>query len=762
MIRGLGLLAGVLLAGIACAEPTCTPEQGLAQSRQHARWHKAFLERRFDELDRELEGLLERVRDGRTTDVEADDAFEIFDNAGPDKAVIHEAWIAAKPKSEAASLAYTYALFTKARYLRGGAYANQTSKAQFDAMAAALERADAQWQRTVALASRPTVEALLRLPMLQYMASHKAVRAYYDKAIAASPQSVGLRRGMIFTSLPQWGGSLEEMEEIAASGAKLPEAHRRYLRSYADAWEGRFISNNLDKDLEALPFLEKSLAACPGMYGVAEKIIKIRSKTRGFKEIIPATDAYIARFPGSGYGYNARGWAKGNLGRYEDAYADYMRAAERGYMHAYFILGTFYEMGRAPVHRDLRRALDYYEIADKKQDPDAAAKIVALRQQLGLPPLAAPAAEGFFPCDDRDARIAFERADRERQELLRDKRYDALDKRYDAILRDVAEGRVADYMADREFYAFDLGIGTGPLHVEWVRLHPQSSAAHLGYAYFLVFTGYRGLDAGRDGKGPRKVTADARESFRAAVTEIVLAERDPRTRTLANALRIRIAAADPQAGAGDPMALYRAGMKAAPKSITPRAWLLRAASPAVGGDPSIPGRVLEDAKGMDAASRRYLVYVADSERGKAAEAAGKLADAERALESSAAACPGLDDSLQALAKVQQRLGSHAGLLKTVGRLLDRDPHDGWALWLRATSLHAMGRDVEAAADLRRATELAYMPAVVALGDLYETGTGVPRDVRRALELYEIAESADEPGAAERIERLKSTKDARAS
>ena len=754
MIRGAGWGAAFLAAGIAQAEPACTPQQALDEGRTHVRWYKAITERRFDDVDREVSRLLAAVREGRGTDEEAVDAFEGIAGAGADREILHGEWIARMPKSEAARLTRAFALFARAQQLRGSAYMSKTAEAQVRSMENALEEAAAEVQRAEALSPNPVVEAALRVDMLKLVAPHRAVRAAYEKAIADFPRTVAVRRNFIFAAQPQWGGSLEEMEAVIAGASGLPEASRRFLRSYADATHGRYLRNNLQKEQDSIPYFEKSLAACGGMYGVAASLMTIYSKTNKYAGIIPATDAYIARFPGSGYGYRARGWAKGNLGRSEEAFDDYTRAAARGDLHAYFMLGVYYERGWKPVQRDPAKALDYFTISDEKGDAEATPKVAELRKLLGVK---APA--GYVPgpvitlCEDRDARMDFERKEKAWDGELRAKKYDDLDRRFNALLDDQAAGKRPDADVDRAFGLFRAGPWAGPLHEEWVRLHPRSSAAHLAYAYYLVHTGYQGR-AGGDAPGARRrPSAESAAAFRAAVAELVLAERTLRDKSLAAALRIRIAAADPDAGAGGTAALYSAAIAGRSAALAPRIQYIYASHPREGGDPRQLDAVEADARTLDDRSRRYVSYLVEQQRGAVAEWSGDKAGAIRHYSTSAPLCRGLDFSIDALARLQKDARDWQGLARTAGDMIERDPHNGYAWWLRGVARQAMKKEREALSDLQRAADLGFMAAYIDLGAAYESGTAVARDLRHALEMYEIAESADQAEAGPRIERV---------
>jgi TPR repeat protein len=126
-----------------------------------------------------------------------------------------------------------------------------------------------------------------------------------------------------------------------------------------------------------------------------------------------------------------------------------------------------------------------------------------------------------------------------------------------------------------------------------------------------------------------------------------------------------------------------------------------------------------------------------------------IADYER----SAPLCKGLDGTVDRLMKLLVRKGDHARVVAVATGILERIPRDGWTLWQRGRAHRALSQHPQALADLRRAAEIGQTSASEDLAWYYETGTGVARDLQRALELYRAAEAIDSPTAPAHVQRV---------
>jgi TPR repeat protein len=142
--------------------------------------------------------------------------------------------------------------------------------------------------------------------------------------------------------------------------------------------------------------------------------------------------------------------------------------------------------------------------------------------------------------------------------------------------------------------------------------------------------------------------------------------------------------------------------------------------------------------------------------GASAESAGDNAAAIRHYQESVPLCPGLYNAAARLADLYLRTGKHEAAVKAATAIIELDRADGWARTVRGKAYRALGRNAEALADFESATELGYRPAFEELAWFYETGTGVPKDVRRALELYTIAAYDESPTASASAARLRAS------
>jgi len=372
---------------------------------------------------------------------------------------------------------------------------------------------------------------------------------------------------------------------------------------------------------------------------------------------------------------------------------------------------------------------------------------------LALCAFAAGHAAAFTFCDDRQARIAFQRVHEPWPARLAKKEFAELDRHFNSLLAQQAKGTFSDAAVDRAFLVFRGKVGEAPLHEEWSRLYPRSGAAHLAHAYHHIAHG--AAERGQDlSAAPTPSQLEAmRASFRAALQELRVAERHVERPSLVAALRIRIAGLDRASDAGDARQLYAGALERFPETLAVRIQYIKASHPPGGGGDRQLATILEDARRLPAADARYVEYLVFEERGAIAEAAGDHARAIADYERSAPLCKGLDGTVDRLMKLLVRKGDHARVVAVATGILERIPRDGWTLWQRGRAHRALSQHPQALADLRRAAEIGQTSASEDLAWYYETGTGVARDLQRALELYRAAEAIDSPTAPAHVQRV---------
>lgn len=176
------------------------------------------------ELDRRLAAALHAQQTAPDSRGLLDRIYQqAFDDGSFDIRPTLDAWKRDSPDSAFAWAASGTAYVAMAFQARGGAYMKDTPESSVDAMDKLLAQADNDLRRAIALNPQvtPAHVALINAGGLGYG------RAYTDAAIrsalAAAPDDYSIYSMAMWTQQPKWGGSLEQMDQLAAQA----QAHAR-------------------------------------------------------------------------------------------------------------------------------------------------------------------------------------------------------------------------------------------------------------------------------------------------------------------------------------------------------------------------------------------------------------------------------------------------------------------------------------------------------------------------------------------------------
>jgi hypothetical protein len=354
--------------------------------------------------------------------------------------------------------------------------------------------------------------------------------------------------------------------------------------------------------------------------------------------------------------------------------------------------------------------------------------------------MAASSARAFELCDDHGKLEDFRIRQVPWEKAFEEKRFDELDRHLNRLMTAQEAGTISDAEAKRAFAIFESSRpGREPLHLEWLRGHPRSPAALLAIAYHYM---QRWSASGNE--------VDMRDSIRA----FDFAAERSKSPTLAIAGKIRIAS-DSRGGAGlDPAILYRKAIEQYPGTLEVRIEFIRASNPKRGGTLNQLNAITADARRLPVPDQRYVEYLVYQEMAAAMEDAKDDMRAAEFYEKSIPLCPGLDKSLTQVAGVYKRLKRYDVLVPAMTAYIARNPRVGWGYTTRGLANRELGKHAEAFADYDHAVQLGDAAALGSLAWFFETGTAVPRDKRKALELYEVAASRDVDGAREKADKLR--------
>jgi TPR repeat protein len=348
--------------------------------------------------------------------------------------------------------------------------------------------------------------------------------------------------------------------------------------------------------------------------------------------------------------------------------------------------------------------------------------------------------------------------DRQWKVLSDKKNFEGAEGYFGKLLADQQAGRISDARLFRAFTRFECrDPSCGPLMTEWTRLYPKSAAAHLALASHHAAVGFAARGSEYANKTSEAQFMAMRDAFRSALLELDIADKYSTKPTLSASMRIWLAAADHDMRPR-PTDIYKTTITRFPDTLVVRIRYIHASAPKWGGSMAQLESIIDDAKTLPSADRRYIEYLVLQEMGSAHHCAecGMPDDAQalRYYQKSVALCPGLDRTLQLLIELQDKRHDYEAMRAAATDYIARHPANGWAYAMRAASYDRTNRFAEARADYEKAAQFGYPKAYLNIGWYHESGRGVPRDYRKALEFYQIAESNRVDDARQYVDRTR--------
>lgn len=396
------LLAAAAFTAPAQATPRC---DGTLPMSEIGRRQEATLvllrEKRYDELQRRMDGFLAAWSAQRIGDEELFYEFGAFDRWGPFLTPLMQDWIAAQPKSYAAHHAMALHLSSRAWQARGTALGRDTSDTQMQGFDQGLAAAREMSLKAIKLHPRPllsyqqlvkdakarrlpdttlagllgTVRATLQADPLQ---PRPDVLPLLEAAQRIQADNVIVRHAYIGVLAPRWGGSLDALQDYARP-ARHPglSPDRLASVSYGATMEiasDHWFRKEFDEAVEVL----KVAAQLCRLNQPWVDIANIRLEQQRYAEALQAADQTIAIVSTSSSGHLLRARALRGLGRHDEAVRVLQRLAPEGMAEVAYLLGEYHESGSGGLPRDAAEARRLYEIAARGGEARALKKLQAL------------------------------------------------------------------------------------------------------------------------------------------------------------------------------------------------------------------------------------------------------------------------------------------------------------------------------------------------------------------------------------------------
>jgi predicted Zn-dependent protease len=372
--------------------------------------------RDFDGLDALFGGLQQAFEADASASLPLQRAYAAFDRVPREAGGTLDEWIKARPASYAARAARGCFFYYQGIAARGRDFIAKTPEANLASMRYFLERALADFARSLDLTAKPYVSRLTLMSIARVTGNHEQGDEQYAEALKLAPQSAELRLARMTSLEPRWGGSESRMEAFIAEAraelrdpraadrvaARLPayraEAAQRENEFAAalalfdeavalDASPGllcerAYVLGKLNRAEDAFADVKRAFEAPePPAYCLTQAVYAA-SRTSDSAAAVAVLSTVIEADPRSVHAYNQRGFRHQTAGSMELAFRDYQASASLGDAYGQLMAGKMQWAGMGtPANRE--EALEWLKKAAAQGHPDAKLSLKQALEQVG-------------------------------------------------------------------------------------------------------------------------------------------------------------------------------------------------------------------------------------------------------------------------------------------------------------------------------------------------------------------------------------------
>lgn len=276
---------------------------------------------KYSELSKKLQRLQSAYIADSTTENEVHKAFYEFGRADENIYQPLDKWIAEQPKNAMAYLARGIYRTHMGWQSRGGDISTKTTDRQFSGMRAWFNAAKEDLDRSVRL--DPTiVEAYCYLIEIDVNEGRRLTPALYRQALKVKPDSFIAREYYLWSQLPRWGGSHEEMAATILAAkphyGKVPQLAA--LEGRIDADIGEMAAYRSEYQV-AIKHFEKAIAK-GDFWFTNQKYGEALAAVNDHKAAIDQYSRVIQNKPGYKRAWEMRARSYAMLDNFPDALAD--------------------------------------------------------------------------------------------------------------------------------------------------------------------------------------------------------------------------------------------------------------------------------------------------------------------------------------------------------------------------------------------------------------------------------------------------------
>jgi tetratricopeptide (TPR) repeat protein len=342
-------------------------------------WILLLREKKFTALEESFKDREVRTNKGEFGDQVLYRLTKFTDTAEPELEPLLNEWVRVYPSSFIALLARGHYHEAVGWKKRGNKFSDNTSKDQFEAMSESFKKAAIDLTTSSKLKSSSVLPYPGLLQIISSISENKNERLdILIKANKIDPKNYIVRRMALYTFVPKWGGSFEEMDHIVAQSrnSTVSESDIRRLE-FISIFEKASHFKSIEKRIsEALPYFTQAAKLCDSYKAWAE-VSNIQYIREDWVQVEAATNQYMRLRPDTAWGYNRRGWALEKQGRLKEAIVDYEKSSDLGNDYAQNKIGYFYMTGNG-LPKDLSKARNLFEKANAQGNKNAKSNLESL------------------------------------------------------------------------------------------------------------------------------------------------------------------------------------------------------------------------------------------------------------------------------------------------------------------------------------------------------------------------------------------------
>jgi tetratricopeptide (TPR) repeat protein len=194
-----------------------------------------------------------------------------------------------------------------------------------------------------------------------------------EKGLDSDKKSHTIRRAILTTLSPQWGGSFEAMDSFVKKTEeyKLPRSTMDWLNYISEMRKAEYFEESIKDSKSAIKHYRQALVSCPEGYLALNGGARSAFRIKDWPQSIELYTKLINEYPNSNHAYGLRGFAFESISKTQEAVKDFLKGNEMGDGYAAFRLGLFYLSGLNGFNKDINKARQLLEYSANQGNQDA-------------------------------------------------------------------------------------------------------------------------------------------------------------------------------------------------------------------------------------------------------------------------------------------------------------------------------------------------------------------------------------------------------